>query len=333
MRLCCGRRWCSGAVPPFRCGVCPSGAIPWPVQGRGTVQRGPYSLDAFLPPTSPAGAETASGPAAPPFRAGRGHICRIVGKVIGGKLLSCPRHTHWAWPAGHPSGPPRSFLERMKALFMRWPATADLSSTLMSLPLFTGFNFAFAHGIAPTRLFIQRCFRSAGPHSSPCGAGPSTPDLRLCRQSEPSGPQRRPRFRRQRIGDDTVIAHIKPDATAGTVELGTGVACPVCAAAQDLKRQAIIQIPGNGTATNGDAAQTVPIIAGHGKFTAHGWDAVPVIPAHIVPCGPQVAGLMFNGIFIPPSKGDGHQARPRKSGPHRAWWSSSGTAPCCAEND
>ena len=27
--------------------------------------------------------------------------------------------------------------------------------------LFTGFNFAFAHGVTPIRLFIQRCFRSA----------------------------------------------------------------------------------------------------------------------------------------------------------------------------
>ena len=152
-------------------------------------------------------------------------------------------------------------------------------------------------------------------------------------KSEPSGPQRRPGFRRQRIGDDTVIAHEKPDAAAGTVELGTGVACPVGAAAQDFKGQPIVQIPGNGTATDGNAAQTVPIIAGHGKFTAHGWDAVPVIPAHIVPCGPQVAWLDVQWHFHPSNqKGAGVKPVPRKSGPHRAGWSSSGTAPCCAEN-
>ena len=105
-------------------------------------------------------------------------------------------------------------------------------------------------------------------------------------KSKPSGPQRCPCFRRQRIGDDALVAHDKPDAAAGPVELRTGVACPVCATAQNLKRQSVIQIPGNGTATNGDAAQTVLIIAGHGKFAAHGWDAVPVIPAYIFFRGP-----------------------------------------------
>ena len=89
----------------------------------------------------------------------------------------------------------------------------------------------------------------------------------------------------------------------------------------------------DGTATDGNAAQTVPIIAGHGKFTAHGWDAVPVIPAHIVPCGPQVAWLDVQWHFHPSNqKGAGVKPVPRKSGPHRAGWSSSGTAPCCAEN-
>ena len=77
----------------------------------------------------------------------------------------------------------------------------------------------------------------------------------------------------------------------GSVELGTGVVSPIRSAAQDLKGQPVIQIPGNGPATDSDAAQAAPIIAGHGKFTAHGRDTVPVIPAYIVPRRPQVAGL------------------------------------------
>ena len=48
----------------------------------------------------------------------------------------------------------------------------------------------------------------------------------------------------------------------------------------------VIQITGDWTATDGNAAQTVPIIAGHGKFAAYGWDAVPVIPAYIFLRGP-----------------------------------------------
>ena len=143
------------------------------------------------------------------------------------------------------------------------------------LPVFSSSDISvqWGHIVVPTAL--------ARPHLAP---GYAVKD-------KARGPQGCPSFRHQRVGDDAVIAHIKPDMAAGSVELGTGVVSPIRAAAQDLKGQPVIQIPGNGPATDSDAAQAVPIIAGHGKFTAHGRDTVPVIPAYIVPRRPQVAGL------------------------------------------
>ena len=93
------------------------GLYPRPVQGGWDCSAGAYSLGAFLPPISPAGVETASGPAEPPFRAGRGHICRVVGKAIGGKLCLVHGILIGRGPAGHPSGPPRFFLERDEGAF------------------------------------------------------------------------------------------------------------------------------------------------------------------------------------------------------------------------
>ena len=136
----------------------------------------------------------------------------------------------------------------------------------------------------------------------------------LAVKGKASGPQRCSVLGCQRIGDDSLIAHLKPNAAAGPVELGTGVVRPVRTAAQDFQGQPIIQIPGNGTATNGDAAQVVPVITGHGELTAYGRDAVPVIPAHILPRGPQVAGLDFQWHFHPSIQRGGQASSPSPSG-------------------
>ena len=85
--------------------------------------------------------------------------------------------------------------------------------------------------------------------------------------------------------------------SAAPIEFRTGVVCPIRAAAQDFKGLPIVKIPGNGTATNGNTAQIVPVITGHGELAANGRDAVPVILAHILPRRPQVAGLDFQRHF------------------------------------
>ena len=95
------------------------------------------------------------------FRAGRGHICRIVGKVIGGKL--CLVHgilIGRGLPVIHQGL--RVLFRTDEGAFHALACNSGLAQYLNVFTLFTGFNFAFAHGIAPTRLFIQRCFRSAG---------------------------------------------------------------------------------------------------------------------------------------------------------------------------
>lgn len=84
------------------------------------------------------------------------------------------------------------------------------------------------------RLSVPRWFTLYGKHLL----------FRYAVKDKARGPQGCPSFRRQRVGDDAVIAHIKPDMAAGSVELGTGVVSPIRAAAQDLKGQPVIQIPG-----------------------------------------------------------------------------------------
>ena len=192
MHLCCGRRWRSGTVPPLRCGVCLYGALPGPVQGSGTVQLGPYSPGAFLPPISPAGAATASDPVAPPFSCRTQPHLPHRGPNHPRQALSCLWHIHWGWPAGHLLGPPRSFLERMKALFMRWPIMADLSSTLMSFVFSRVLILLMAAHLpvfSSSDVSVQR-----GPHSSPYGAGPSTSGPGYAVKDKARGPQGCPVF-------------------------------------------------------------------------------------------------------------------------------------------
>ena len=84
------------------------------------------------------------------------------------------------------------FLERRKALFMRWPIMADLSSTLMS--------FVFSRVLILLMAAHLPVFSSSdvsvqwGPHSSPYGAGPSTSGPRLCRQRQSQRPAGMPQF-------------------------------------------------------------------------------------------------------------------------------------------
>ena len=95
------------------------------------------------------------------FRAGRGHICRVVGKAIGGKL--CLVHgilIGRGLPVIHQGL--RVLFRTDEGAFHALACNSGLVQYLNVFTLFTGFNFAFAHGIAPTRLFIQRCFHSAG---------------------------------------------------------------------------------------------------------------------------------------------------------------------------
>ena len=71
------------------------------VQGSVTVQLGPYSPGAFLPPISPAGAATASDPVAPPFSCRTQPHLPHRGPNHPRQALSCLWHIHWGWPAGH----------------------------------------------------------------------------------------------------------------------------------------------------------------------------------------------------------------------------------------
>ena len=95
------------------------------------------------------------------FRAGRGHICRIVGKVIGGKLcLIRGILIGRGLPVIHQGL--RVLFRTDEGAFHALAYNSGLVQYLNVFTLFTGFNFAFAHGVTPIRLFIQRCFRSAG---------------------------------------------------------------------------------------------------------------------------------------------------------------------------
>ena len=95
------------------------------------------------------------------FRAGRGYICRVVGKVIGGKL--CLVHgilIGRGLPVIHQGL--RVLFRTDEGAFHALAYNSGLVQYLNVFTLFTGFNFAFAHGVTPIRLFIQQCFRSAG---------------------------------------------------------------------------------------------------------------------------------------------------------------------------
>ena len=84
-------------------------------------------------------------------------------------------------------------LERIKAFFMRWPTTADLSNTLMSLPFSRVLILLMAAHLpvfSSSGVSVRR-----GPHSSPCGAGLSTPGPRPRRQRQSQRPAKMLRSR------------------------------------------------------------------------------------------------------------------------------------------
>ena len=192
MHLCCGRRWRSGTVPPLRCGVCLYGALPWAGPGEWDCSAGavfswrfsaahfsrwhcnsfrPCRTAVFVPDAATFAASWAKSSAASPVLS--------VAYSLGVACRSSIRASAF-------------FLERMKALFMRWPIMADLSGTLMS--------FVFSRVLILLMAAHLPVFSSSdisvqwGPHSSPYGAGPSTSGPRLCRQRQSQRPAGMPQF-------------------------------------------------------------------------------------------------------------------------------------------
>lgn len=105
--------------------------------------------------------------------------------------------------------------------------------------------------------------------------------------------QGRPALGLQSVGDDPLIAHVKPDSASSTVELGAGIICPIGAAAQNLKRSAIVTVSGNRASRNGNAAKPITVIATDGKLAANRRNIVPVMLLDIFSCLLDVAGADF----------------------------------------
>jgi hypothetical protein len=103
------------------------------------------------------------------------------------------------------------------------------------------------------------------------------PTASLTVKGEACGPEGCAALRCQGISDDALISHGKSDTAASTVEFGTGIVCPICATAQNFKGRSIVQIPGNRSATNSDAAQGIALITGKGELAANRRDAVPMV--------------------------------------------------------
>jgi hypothetical protein len=110
------------------------------------------------------------------------------------------------------------------------------------------------------------------------------PTASLTVKGEACGPEGCTALRCQGISDDALIPHGESDTAASTVEFGTGVVCPICAATQNFKGRSIVQIPGNRSATNSDAAQGIAFITGQGKLAANGRDAVPMMLPYKLLC-------------------------------------------------